>query len=287
MDVASRIPTSEQVAALIHAQCPEHAGPVRPFGGGWDNVLFRVGHGLLARMPRREVGALALEREARWLPVLSEGLSLPTPVHCFTGQPDGAFPWPWALTPWLAGEPALTVDPSVGPELGEFFRTLHRPAPQGAPREAARSMPLARKSETVRRLATAHPERAGLLEIWEDALAAPGHRGPPCWVHGDLHPFNLLAQSGRLSAVIDWGDLFAGDPAPDLAAAWMLLDPAHHAPLEESVSPGRWRRGRGWAVYFGLVLVDAVSRGGGRGLGQVGARTLRRLCAPTRGHPET
>jgi aminoglycoside phosphotransferase (APT) family kinase protein len=50
-----------------------------------------------------------------------------------------------------------------------------------------------------------------------------GWDGPPIWLHGDLHPFNLVVNQGRLSAVIDFGDLCAGDPATDLAVAWMLF----------------------------------------------------------------
>ena len=40
------------------------------------------------------------------------------------------------------------------------------------------------------------------------------------WIHGDLQSGNLLAQQGRLSAVIDFGCLGVGDPACDLQVAW-------------------------------------------------------------------
>ncbi|GAA2764994.1 hypothetical protein GCM10010103_40350 [Streptomyces paradoxus] len=49
------------------------------------------------------------------------------------------------------------------------------------------------------------------------------------WVHGDLHPANVVVADGILAGVVDFGALFAGDPAWDLAAAWMLL-PAGGAP---------------------------------------------------------
>jgi hypothetical protein len=53
--------------------------------------------------------------------------------------------------------------------------------------------------------------------------AAPGWAGPALWLHGDLHPANVLTADGTICGVIDFGDLFAGDPACDLAAAWILL----------------------------------------------------------------
>ncbi len=43
------------------------------------------------------------------------------------------------------------------------------------------------------------------------------------WVHGDLHPANVVVSDGTLSGIVDFGDLFAGDPAWDLAAASVLL----------------------------------------------------------------
>lgn len=39
------------------------------------------------------------------------------------------------------------------------------------------------------------------------------------WVHGDLHPANVVVTRGTLSGVVDFGEVFAGDPAADLAAA--------------------------------------------------------------------
>ena len=54
---------------------------------------------------------------------------------------------------------------------------------------------------------------------------SPSWPGPPLWVHGDLHPANLLVTAdGTLRAVLDFGDVTAGDPAVDLATAWLTFD---------------------------------------------------------------
>lgn len=42
-------------------------------------------------------------------------------------------------------------------------------------------------------------------------------------VHGDLHPANVVVSDGTLPGIVGFGDMFAGDPAWDLAAAWVLL----------------------------------------------------------------
>ncbi len=54
-----------------------------------------------------------------------------------------------------------------------------------------------------------------------DAVAVPV---PPVLTHGDLGPDHLLRTDGRVTGVIDWGDLRLGDPGLDLA--WTL----HGAP---------------------------------------------------------
>lgn len=46
----------------------------------------------------------------------------------------------------------------------------------------------------------------------------------PVWVHGDVAPGNLLVKEGRLSGVIDFGVMGAGDPACDYAMAWTYFD---------------------------------------------------------------
>jgi len=37
-----------------------------------------------------------------------------------------------------------------------------------------------------------HIDRDAVLRVQEAALAAPGYHGPPVWLHGDLHPANVL-----------------------------------------------------------------------------------------------
>lgn len=54
--------------------------------------------------------------------------------------------------------------------------------------------------------------------------------------------------------MIDFGDLFAGDPAVDLAAAWIqLTDGAaelSHETYGPSADAATVRRARGWAAHY-------------------------------------
>ena len=66
-------------------------------------------------------------------------------------------------------------------------------------------------------------------EVWDHACGTRPLVRTPVWLHGDLHPANVLVAEGALAAVIDFGDVCNGDPATDVAAAWMLL-PASAVP---------------------------------------------------------
>jgi len=87
--------------------------------------------------------------------------------------------------------------------------------------------------------------------------AVPEGDGLPVWLHGDLQPGNLLVRDGRLSGVLDFGGLGAGDGAADLAPAWSVLRPdardAFRAALR--VDDVTWARGRAWAFSIALVAL--------------------------------
>ena len=88
------------------------------------------------------------------------------------------------------------------------------------------------------------------------------------WVHGDLHPANVVVSDGTLSGIVDFGDMFAGDPAWDLAAAWVLL-PAGTASrffdMYAQADEAAIRRARGLAAMKSLFLM-LMGQNGDRGL---------------------
>jgi aminoglycoside phosphotransferase (APT) family kinase protein len=64
---------------------------------------------------------------------------------------------------------------------------------------------------------------------------------------------------GELAAVVDFGDLCGGDPATDLAVAWMLFDPDAREAFFEAYSradPDTRERAKGWALALSLVYLS-------------------------------
>jgi len=257
-----------QARQLLAAQHPDLADlPIVSIASGWDNHLLRLGDLLALRFPRRHLAAQLILNEQRWLPSLSERLPLAIPAPVRIGIAQFQYPWAWSVTPWIEGETAdhSPPDANQGEVLAAFFEALHTPAPADAPRNPYRGMPLGeRASAFTDRLAKLQGKTAILDRrvhaLWSDALAAANDTAPT-WIHGDLHPRNVLIEKGCLTGVIDWGDLACGDRACDLAAVWMLLPQLESRKRAiaacPSVSEATWRRARGWALLFAVILLSS------------------------------
>lgn len=255
------------VRRLLEEQCPDLAHlPLTPLTFGWDNVILRLGEDLVVRLPRRAMAAPLVEHEQRWLPELADGgrlpLAVPVPLRC--GRPSAAvgYPWSWSVCPWLDGEIIARRPPddptAAAGALGAFVRALHEPAPDDAPANPYRGVPLAERDEVFRaRVAALGHDVDGpaLLHRWAGRVGVGRWTGPAVWLHGDLHPANLLVHDGRLHAVIDFGDLTSGDPASDLFVAWMLFDEPDRAVFREAaggVDDDTWARAEGWALLMAV-----------------------------------
>ncbi|WP_085370540.1 aminoglycoside phosphotransferase family protein [Leifsonia sp. NCR5] len=271
-DIAS---DAELVARLVDTQHPDLAGPLTLVSDGWDNLIYRLGSEYAVRIPRREVAAHLIEHEQQVLPAFAARVDVPIPAPVRVGTPSELFPFAWSIVRWVDGVDGADVTAeeraSIALPLAAFVAALHEPATGDIPANPVRGVPLATRDAAVQerlRHLSERREVAGLAEAWRDALDAPVWDGPPIWLHGDLHPGNLLLTPDRsgLAAVVDFGDVTAGDPATDLATAWLTFDPDARAVFRDELtgrSPSAlpalaadatWRRARGWAVVMGSAL---------------------------------
>jgi aminoglycoside phosphotransferase (APT) family kinase protein len=253
------------VQALLREQHPDLAllAPVK-VAEGWDNALFRLGDELAVRLPRRAASAMLIEHEQRWLPQLSQRLPVPIPIPVRVGIPGPIFGWSWSVVRWLPGQSVLRAalpDPvAAGAVLGRFLRALHQPASVDAPSNPWRGVPLEARTAALHKhlqQLDGIVDRTAVLSLWDRALSAPKWPGPPLWLHGDLHPGNLLVSDGHLSGVIDFGDLTSGDPATDLSLLWMLprvIRSRFEAWAGEEPDALKMRA-RGWALALGLAYL--------------------------------
>jgi aminoglycoside phosphotransferase (APT) family kinase protein len=240
--------------------------PIHFCGAGLDNVMFRLGDQLSVRLPCRKAAARLIENEQTWLPILAKRLTIPVPIAVRLGKPASNYPWRWSILPWLAGVTADREELHINQAklFASFLRSLHVSVTTNAPSNSAPDILLNQKvvffEERMQRL----ERQTNLItqkirDTWYEALNTPIDV-PLKWLHGDLHPGNVLVQNGAISGIIDWGNITSGDIATDLCSIWLLFSDqnARQQVITEyaNISAATLLRAKGRAISYGIVLLD-------------------------------
>jgi aminoglycoside phosphotransferase (APT) family kinase protein len=248
------------VRRLLASQMPDLADrpltAVEPWGT--DNAVWRLGGDLVVRLPRIHWATGQIEREATWLPRLAPHLPVTIPEPVAIGEPGHDYPYRWAVHRWIPGEGAalnrVASPVTFALELAELVRKLQAVPTDGAPSARGRARPLHEYDESTR-LAIDNAghliDTGAAVAVWDDALAAAPHDGPPVWVQGDLEG-NCLVRDGRLYGIVDWGSACAGDPAVDVQAIWspLFTEDSRRAFLDAlDVDDATLARSRGAAIH--------------------------------------
>lgn len=263
------------VTTQVEPQLPGvGAQPVFKQSEGWDCEVWRIGQDAALRLPRRAMAAPLIRHEWQSLRLLSpaiEAAGVRVPAPLVRGLPDQVFPWDWSVVPWIDGATGLEVprpDRAGWAEpLAKALGALHAPAPADHPLNPVRGHALATRSGAftdrlgaLRSGGTLEERLLGAMQdAWALGLGAPRWSGPPLWIHGDLHPGNLIAQGPVIRGIIDFGDVTGGDPAYDLAIAWLAFERRGRA-LFIAATGGRydeatWVRARAWAAAIAAMLL--------------------------------
>ena len=265
------------VRDLLRDQHPDLAAlPIREVAGGWGNQMWRLGDELAVRVQRMDTSPDPQLKERRWLPVLASRLPLPIPVPVRDGAPSERFPKVWTVMTWVEGMPldhgSITRSDHAADTLAAFLKALHAEAPAEAPDGSGFGAHPRKCTDGfenyLQALDLGRFAEDDIRAVWDDAVAAPEWQGPRVWVHGDLHPANVVVADGTLAGVVDFGALFAGDPAWDLVAAWLLLPAGGASRFFDSYAQAdeaAVRRARGLAAMKSLFLM-LMGQNGDRGL---------------------
>lgn len=250
---------------LIVEQFPElsHLAITSVEKQGHDNRTYRLGTDMLIRMPTAESYALKVPKEQKLLPKLAPNLSLRIPSPLKMGNPSPDYPYHFSIYQWLVGKSinllALNDEAkqSLACDLAKFLQELQSiknvkgPMPgqhnwwrgdhvsvydQGAREQIARLNNIINADKAIK--------------LWEQAGKTRWHKHP-VWIHGDLAIGNLLAENGKLSAVIDWGGMAMGDPACDLVMAWTYFnEKAREIFMEKTALDDDTRlRAKAWVLW--------------------------------------
>lgn len=268
---------SQLVQSLVAAQFPQYADlPVTAAATGWDNVIFRLGNELAVRLPRRLEALVPQEAEFAWQNTVIKGLTVAAPRIIHIGSATDQYPFSWAITNWMEGIRSMSFTPeqrdNCAQELGKQLALLHQIAPDGAPVNPYRGVPFTKRAEVVGSRLSSTPALVSLKPLWQQALRAPLPSETKYWCHGDIHPGNyVLNQDATLKGIIDFGDVTSGDPAVDLATAWVSFTAEGrerffasyfaHCATELAQDAGLLWRARGWCIagFVSAVLTSDLS----------------------------
>lgn len=180
---------------------PQYADlPVRAVPStGSTNALFRLGEDLLVRLPRQPGGSAAIEKEAKWLPVLGPSLPVAVPEVVTVFAPDCDYPERWSVVRWIDGDHPGVVDPEAPMDprrevlargLAEVVRAFGAlEVPDGAVDDPGlrwyRGEPLA-TMDALTRENIEHCRALGDFEfdldaaerVWDEAMRLPGVDAP-------------------------------------------------------------------------------------------------------------
>jgi aminoglycoside phosphotransferase (APT) family kinase protein len=234
--------SDELVQRLIGSQFPElGAGRIKRLGNGWDNAVYLIGAEYVFRFPRRHIAVDLIRMEGRLLPKLADYIAIPYPKPLFYGKETDEYPVPFLGYTYLPGEFPLGVTDgqraTSAAILGRFLKQLHSFPAQlalesGAPHDHRNLRDIAQRQEKMRKFYAdlkghmREEERNAMSEYLNQVVQPEALPQRDVFLHGDLHFKNMLVdERGRVSGIIDWGDMNVGHPACDLSVAYSFLPP--------------------------------------------------------------
>lgn len=251
------------VKRLIIQQFPEWQNlPIRAVAeSGWDNRTFHLGDEMLVRLPKDAEHAPPILKEYKWLTILAKKISIPITIPVALGHPSEIYPWHWVVNSWLAGSVASHKSiknlNAFAKSLGEFLREFQSidttDGPKAGTHNFFRGGLLNVYDSEVRDAISKiiNPQQKVLAtRLWEHAISTEW-QGLPVWVHGDLAVGNILVNDGKLSGIIDFGQLAVGEPACDLVIAWNFLSGESRDTFKNTVGLDKdtWIRAMGWVLW--------------------------------------
>ena len=259
------IPTLDLARKVTAEQFPEFSNlPIVDVEKqGHDNRTYRLGEHMLIRMPTAADYSLKVPKEQELLPQLAKRLSVSIPAPIKMGKPSADYHYPFSIYKWLPGKSinllTLTAQDKeqLAFDLAKFLKELQaindvegpEPGQHNWWRGDHVSVYDKGAREQIAEL-TNVIDAPRAFALWNEACATKWDE-KPVWIHGDFAIGNILMDSSKLSAVIDFGGAAVGDPACDLVIAWTYLSGKSREIFisEMDIDSDTWLRARAWTLW--------------------------------------
>jgi aminoglycoside 2''-phosphotransferase len=219
---------------MIQEQLPQvHIGHIKVLGEGWRSTAVLVNKEWVFRFPKGEQAANDLRKELSILPRVAKRISIAIPEFVYVGE-QSASGMPFVGYKKLPGDllgesavPDLSFEgrKRLARELASFMDELSSvPVDEareaGVPERVLHQEYAALLEEAKQSLfpLVTEPVREYILSRFEDFVGEPTfEQYSPTLNHGDLSPDHFVVHpaDGNLIGIIDFGDLFVGDPDYD------------------------------------------------------------------------
>jgi aminoglycoside phosphotransferase (APT) family kinase protein len=264
--------SDELAAALVRDQHPDlsslDVGRRYVFD---DHLTIRLGDDLCLNMPTVPGIGEAMVVSAEWLDLVSVEWSFPAGIPVRLGEPSTNYPFHWEIARWIPGSNAGIVpltEEAVIP-LGKALHQVHTMVPAWAPASVEAGTPLSRQRKTWHELTALLRDAIGpkgnrvdpsdLSSRWEKAVDTVIDT-PQRWTHGNLDPRYVVSDRGCFGGIGSWWTFGAGDPAADIAAAFLLIHREAEPTFLEAYGPvSRATRERIAGYWLLRVLRYAMS----------------------------
>jgi aminoglycoside phosphotransferase (APT) family kinase protein len=232
------------------------AVPPMPLAGGFDTEIYalrfdgapsELGGPLVLRVLRAHHNEAMIAREQAVQNALADqGYPAPRVVHaCLDAGPLGA---PFLLMQRMSGRSLVSMGPmGMDRPLLDAQLRLHALDPKPIADALGEPGTLdGHLASLERRLV--NPALSGLTGLMRWLRERRPARATPLVIcHGDLHPQNILVDSGRVSGVLDWPNALIAEAAFDVASTRVILRfvPAGLASMSAGL---RWLAGLGQPI---------------------------------------
>jgi aminoglycoside phosphotransferase (APT) family kinase protein len=226
---------------------------------GFTNTVYRAGD-----------FAVRISREAEYEELHSlEAIVVPYAVKAGVRTPEilavdetrSVIPMVFSVFPWVSGKTLgtqrmpLSRWTAVARDMGREAAKLHKltelpdiePAWWPNPEE---SIEILVEREVI------SPGEGTSLHNWAKRLAATVPDSEPVLTHNDLHPWNVLVEGGRMTAILDWANGGIGDPGLDFAGLPLELLPPMMAGYREVGDPPAFFEAAALRSWLGRALEE-------------------------------
>lgn len=231
---------------LIEQQFSFNVNQISALDEGWDNTAFLVNNEIIFRFPHREFGLKCMQHEIELLPKISSYLSFQATVPKYIGKPSDLFPYSFAGYQMIVGAPLcdatndLIDDHFFAKQLATWLKELHS-IPVKAICPNLNIAELCWQFDIPHRIKRCYEnlesyknyfsnagfDRSELIEVIEKIKLFRFENTFQSVLHGDLYCRHVIVNENLQPAgLIDFGDIFIGDPGIDLSVGMIFSENA-------------------------------------------------------------